>query len=295
MGQPVIQLQNFTKIYGMGIRAVAGAKDINITVHKGQCVGFVGPNGAGKSTTIRAIMGLLSPTSGTLNVMGASTFDELAKVRQHIGYLPSEVNLYGNLTGKQVLYYAADLKKVDRAAIYPLAERLHLDLSKKVNSYSLGNRKKVALINVLLNDPELIILDEPTSGLDPVMQQIFFALLREAHTRGATIFLSSHNLQEIERFCDTVTVIKDAMIVADGPLKSIIGENRKEVVLEFEAEPRELTLAGIANFKTQGNKVKFDYEGDINVLVTHLANHKFKDIRIHNWTLEQVIRHYYEI
>lgn len=224
---PVIECRDLTKTFGQ----FTAVNAINLDVEPGSVVGFLGPNGAGKSTTIRMLMGLSIPSGGEARVLGADPFRE-PSVRSRIGYVPGELRLDDRLTVAATLESWARLRgNVDPQFRAALTERLDVDPSKRVASLSTGNRRKVALLGALMARPELLILDEPTNGLDPLIHNEVMALLSEASQRGATIFLSSHVLSEVERIADTAVVIRDGKIVANGPISTL----RRGAAQEFRA------------------------------------------------------------
>ena len=202
----VIKANKLTKYYGR----TKGIENLNLTVKKGEFFGFIGPNGAGKSTTIRTLLGLIAPTGGTAKVLGLELVKEKENILQRVGYLPSEAVFYSGMRVKDVLKLSGDLRRKDctkEAKI--LCERLQLDVSRKVEELSFGNRKKVAIVCALQHQPELLVLDEPTGGLDPLMQKEFFDILQERNREGATVFLSSHILSEIQRNCTRAAMIRE--------------------------------------------------------------------------------------
>ena len=202
-----IEITGLTKYYGKN----RGVEDLSLTIPEGDFFGFMGPNGAGKSTTIRVLLGLISPTSGTARLLGEKPGPEVLK---RVGYLPSETAFWPGMKVKDVLKFSADLRGVDcTAAARDLCRRLELDVDRRVEELSLGNRKKVGIVCALQHDPELYILDEPTSGLDPLVQREFFALLKERNARGATIFLSSHVLSEVRRYCRNAAILREGRLV----------------------------------------------------------------------------------
>jgi len=224
----IIKTQNLSKFYGK----TRGIEGINLAINRGECFGFIGPNGAGKSTTIRLLMQLIFPSSGSFSLFGEEIRGENPMLRRRIGYLPSEVNFYPDLTGKQLLELAAKLYEVSTEKIAAYAEILELDLNKTIKTYSLGNKKKLAIIQSLLHDPELLILDEPTSGLDPLIQNRFFQLLAEKNQQGCTIFLSTHVLADVERFCHRVGIIRSGKLIRVSTVAELPGraERRIEVI-----------------------------------------------------------------
>ncbi|MBL4704416.1 MAG: ABC transporter ATP-binding protein, partial [Flavobacteriales bacterium] len=206
-----LEINNLTKFYGK----FQALKNVNIKVEQGEIYGFIGPNGAGKSTTIRTILGLLRPSEGSTKVFGLDSQTQSKKILERVGYLPAEVNYYDEMNSKNLLEYSARFyKNSDMSKIASLADYFELDLSKKIRELSFGNKKKCAIIQCLLHNPELLILDEPTTGLDPLMQNRFFDLLEEENKKGVTVFFSSHILSDIERVCKTAAVIRKGEIAA---------------------------------------------------------------------------------
>ncbi len=210
-GVPAILTRHLTKRYGKA----RGIEDVNLTVRQGEIFGFIGPNGAGKSTTIRTLLGLIRKTGGEASILGLDCEKDRTRILEQVGYLPSEVFYYDGMRARDLLQYAAGFYHVDCSVrIRELSERLDLNLDQKVEDMSLGNRKKVGIVQGLMHRPRLIILDEPTSGLDPLVQRVFFDLIREEHARGATVLFSSHILSEVQRICDRVAIIREGRIVA---------------------------------------------------------------------------------
>ena len=286
----MIKIENLKKYYG----TFKGIEDVSLSVKEGDIFGFVGPNGSGKSTTIRVIMGLIFATSGYVEVMGESTVDGLTHARYDIGYLAGEANFYKNLKVLEFLQYCAKLKGRGQENIVPLASRLSLDLNKKISALSLGNKKKVGIINAVMHKPKLIILDEPTSGLDPVISYNFFELLRELNKNGSTILFSSHILSDVQNLCSKVAVIKDGIIVANGTVREICGNNLKEVKLSFDgALPNLVENKSIKNINISNQTVAFDYSGRADELLALITKLKPIDVNINNAELERVIMHHY--
>lgn len=213
IGNTVINIANLTKDYGRG----RGVFDVSIQVKQGECYGFLGPNGAGKSTTIRHLMGFCRPQEGSVQVMGKDSWDNAARLKKHIGYIPGEIALPSGVTGEVFLKMLCSMQGIRRqcATYEPLVERFELDIRKTTRSMSLGEKRKLAIIAAFLHDPEILIMDEPTSGLDPVMQQAFIDLIREQRNRGKTVFLSSHIFHEVDVLCDRIAIIKDGRIVSE--------------------------------------------------------------------------------
>ena len=285
----VIKTEKLTKYYGKA-RGIMG---LDLTVSEGEFFGFIGPNGAGKSTTIRALLGLITPTSGSATVFGKDVTKEKVSILRDIGYLPSEALFYGGMKVKDVLKLSADLRKKDcKAEAKMLCERLQLDVSRKIDDLSFGNRKKVAIVCTLQHRPKLLILDEPTSGLDPLMQKEFFDILRERNREGATIFLSGHILSEIQRNCTRAAIIRDGRIIACDSVDALSKTNAKRVTVHgsINLEP----LSDVRDIKNSENTVSFLYGGDMGSLLRTLASGQVDDLTVTEPDLEEVFLHYYE-
>jgi len=289
----VIEINNLTKYYGKA----RGIIDVSFNVEEGEIFGFIGPNGAGKSTTIRTLLALIYPTSGSATIFGKDCIRYAPEIAREVGYLPSEVFYYDRMKVIDLLHYAASFYQKDcRKRISELAEIMDLDLKKKIDDLSFGNKKKVGIVQGLLHEPKLIILDEPTSGLDPLIQQKFFDLLREENQKGATILLSSHVLSEVQRLCSRVAIIKDGQIIKLEKMSDLTENNYKKFKIEMKEEIRSeyLELAGISNLVIEGRKVSFLFKGDINLILKKLAYVEIKNIWIEEPSLEEIFIHYYE-
>lgn len=285
----VIKTANLTKYYGKA----RGIIDLNLTVAKGEFFGFIGPNGAGKSTTIRTLLGLIAPSSGSATVFGKDVTKEKVSVLRDIGYLPSEALFYGGMKVKDVLKLSADLRKKDcTAEAKLLCERLQLDTSRKIDELSFGNRKKVAIVCALQHRPELLVLDEPTSGLDPLMQKEFFDILQERNKEGATIFLSSHILSEIQRNCTRAAIIRDGKIIACDSVDDLSKTSAKRITVHGIIDLEH--LCGIRDRKDTENSVSFLYSGDMNSLLRTLSSCQVDDLTVTEPDLEEIFLHYYE-
>lgn len=285
----IIKTAKLTKYYGK----IIGITGLDLTVSKGEFFGFIGPNGAGKSTTIRTLLGLISPTSGSAMVFGKDITKEKETILQNIGYLPSEALFYAGMRVKDILKLSADLRKKDCASEGKLlCERLQLDMSRKVDELSFGNRKKVAIVCALQHKPELLILDEPTSGLDPLMQKEFFDILQERNKAGATIFLSSHILSEIQRNCDRAAIIRDGKIIACDSVDALSKTNAKRVTVHGTIDLEHLN--GIRDKKGTKDSVSFLYSGDMESLLRTLSLGQVDDLTVTEPDLEEIFLHYYE-
>lgn len=284
-----IETKALTRSYGKA----RGIVDVSLSVEQGDFFGFIGPNGAGKSTLIRTLLGLLSPTSGTAAVLGHDVTAERTAVLRQVGYLPAESAFYSGMRVREVLALSAGLRGVDcREEAARLCERLELDPARRVDALSLGNRKKVGIVCALQHKPQLYILDEPTSGLDPLMQQAFYSLLKERNAEGATVFLSSHVLSEIGRYCKHAAVIREGRVLACDSVQALRHTGVKRVALRGVSD-----LAGLSDatdIHTDGDTVSFLYSGEPSRLLAQLAALDMTDVSITDPPLDEVFMHYYE-
>lgn len=287
----VIETRMLTKYYGKS----RGIENVSFHVREGEIFGFVGPNGAGKSTTIRTLLSLVRKTSGEASIFGLDCEKCSKEILRQVGYLPSEVFYYEKMRAIDLLKYSASFYPGDHLErIRELAQRLELDLNKRIEDMSLGNKKKVGIVQGLLHCPRLIILDEPTSGLDPLMQRTFFEMIREENERGATVLFSSHILGEVQRMCHRVAIIKNGSIVAVQNMQELRENACKKVTLTvrggcFDAA----ALPGAANIAQIGNEVSFLYRGDCNALIQILAGYSLDNVEISEPSLEEIFLHYY--
>ena len=285
----VIETKKLTKYYGKA----RGIIDLDLRVEQGEFFGFIGPNGAGKSTTIRTLLGLISPTSGSAMLFGKDITTEKEAILQHIGYLPSEALFYQGMKVKDILKLSADLRKRDcTAEAALLCERLQLDISRKAEELSFGNRKKVAIVCALQHKPELLVLDEPTGGLDPLMQKEFFEILQERNQEGASILLSSHVLSEIQRNCTRAAIIRDGRIIACDSVDALSRTNAKRITVHGDVDLD--SLNGVRDKKASEASVSFLYSGDMNSLLRTLSSGQVYDLTVTEPDLEEVFLHYYE-
>lgn len=289
----IIELNGLTKRYGKS----RGIEDISFKIEKGEIFGFIGPNGAGKSTTIRTLLNFIYPTSGSAKIFGMDAVRFSKEIRKRIGYLPSEVHYYDDMTAGDLLRYSAKFYGgLNEQRLNTLAERLDLDLTRKIENLSFGNRKKVGIIQALLHEPELLILDEPTGGLDPLMQHEFFRLLAEEQEKGVTIFFSSHILSEVQRICDRVAIIKEGRLIQVDKVENLTKNTFKTITLIYpEQQPLpEVTIEGIIRSQTQDNRQTLLYSGDIRRLLAQLQPLPIMDLLIEEPSLEEIFMHYYE-
>ncbi len=288
-----VELRRLTKNYGK----VRGIRDITFSIEEGEVFGFIGPNGAGKSTTIRTLLNFIHPTSGEAFIFGKDIVRDTLEIRRMVGYLPAEVHYYDDMKAVDLLRYSAGFYgPVDETRMKVLAERMNLDLSRKIEDLSFGNRKKVGIIQALLHRPRLLILDEPTGGLDPLMQHTFFEILSEERDNGTTIFFSSHILSEVQKICDRVAIIREGELVQVETVSNLTGNRFKNVtiVLDAAAKDDEFQLSGIIHHERSGHEYKLLYNGDIKELLQELRHVPLVDLRIEEPSLEEVFMHYYE-
>lgn len=288
----VIETNNLTKFYGKS----RGIENISFEVNEGEIFGFIGPNGAGKSTTIRTLLSLIRPTSGTARVLGHDCAPLDSVVFQEIGYLPAEVFYYENMKVIDLLKYSASFyKKECGQRLKELAELFDLDLSKRIADLSFGNKKKVGIIQSLLHKPRVVFLDEPTSGLDPLMQQQFFSLLREENQRGVTIFYSSHILSEVEKMCDRVAIIKEGTIIKLEKISALRENSHKKFIIETinPLDKDFFVMDGVTNLSLGDKNASFLYRGNLNLILRKIAALEIASINIHEPELEEIFLHYY--
>lgn len=284
-----IKIENLTKYYGKA----RGVEQISLSVAEGEFFGFIGPNGAGKSTTIRTLLGLIGPTSGTASVLGLDIVKDREQILAQVGYLPSEAVFYSGMRVKDVLRLSADMRKKNcREVAEELCLRLQLDTTRKVEDLSFGNRKKVAIVCALQHDPGLLILDEPTSGLDPLMQKEFFEILRERNEKGTTVFLSSHILSEIQRNCTRAAIIRAGRIIACDSVDALSKTSARRVVIHGSVVLD--GLEGIRDREDSGETISFLYNGEMDCLLKVLAAGHIADLSVSEPDLEEIFMHYYE-
>lgn len=287
----VIEIHELTKYYGKA----KGIEDVSFNIEEGEIFGFIGPNGAGKSTTIRTLLGLIFPTSGSATIFGKDCIKYGPEVRQEIGYLPSEVFYYDKMKVIDLLKYSASFYKKDcTKRMYEIAEVMELDLKRRIEDLSYGNKKKVGIVQGLLHEPKLIILDEPTSGLDPLMQKKFFSLIAEENKKGATVFFSSHILSEVQELCNRVAIIKEGSIVKVEDIKVLREDNYKKITIRGgEIDISKFSLDGVTELKRNGDGVHFFFKGDINMIISAINSEDVKDLLIEEPSLEEIFMHYY--
>ena len=270
----IIEIKNLTKNYGKH----RGVEDVSFSVREGEIFGFLGPNGAGKSTTIRSMLGLIKYDQGQITIDGFDAVKDKEKILKEVGYMPSEAWFYPGLTVKDVLKLSADVRKTDCSAeAEMLCERLQVDTKRKISELSLGNRKKVSIVCAMQHKPKLFVFDEPTSGLDPLMQNVFFELIKAYVKEGATCILSTHVLPEIRNHCDRVAIMKEGKLVVTDTVEHLLSSKSKRIKMIRD-----------------GEKLDFIYKDDLNNLYKELEGHNIEDILIEEPSIEEVFMHYYE-
>ncbi|WP_261134086.1 ABC transporter ATP-binding protein [Bacillus sp. Marseille-Q3570] len=288
-----IEMINLTKYYGKH-QAVS---DLTFSVEEGEVYGFIGPNGAGKSTTIRTLLNFIYPTNGSAKIFGKDIITESKEIKQEVGYLPSEVHYYENMKVKELLNYSASFyrKPTAKKRVQELSERLELDLNKRFEDLSFGNRKKVGIVQALLHEPRILIMDEPTGGLDPLMQHTFFDLLLEEKKKGVTIFFSSHILSEVQKMCDRVAIIKEGRLIANDTIENLTKNQFKTVtILMEEGQEVDLGLDGIIQQEQIGHTLNILFRGDIHKLIHALTQESYRDVVIEEPSLDEIFMHFYE-
>lgn len=269
-----IWIRNLTKYYGKH-KAVDG---LSLTVEKGDIFGFLGPNGAGKSTTVRSLLGLVSFQEGSAGILGMDVKREHGEILRKVGYMPSEAMFYPSMKVKEIIRFAADMRGIScEKEAEMLCERLALNVNKKIEELSLGNRKKVSIVCAMQHRPELFIFDEPTSGLDPLMQAEFFQLIMEYNKQGTTCFLSSHVLPEIKKYCRHAAIIKEGKLIRTDTVENLTRSNAKRIRMIMDGREKEVV-----------------YKGNLNELFAGFAGHDIEDIVIEEPELDEIFMHYYE-
>lgn len=291
MGKTILEIKNLTKYYG----EVRGVKNLSLKLEEGEIFGFIGPNGAGKSTTIRSIMNLINKTDGEILINNKEFNKDDVVIKEKIGYLPSEIYLYDDLTVKEMLdYHEKFYKKNIHKRRTELVKRFELDERKKIEDLSLGNLKKVGIVLAFMHDPKILILDEATSGLDPVMQNVFYDLLKEERAKGNTIFYSTHILNEVAKICDRVGIIRDGQLIKIGKVEDLSKKGLTFITItsdQVEDIVKDLKINTILENK---NTIKFGSSLLPDKLIKKLSKYKIDKILIEEATLEDIFVHYYK-
>ncbi|MBE6150021.1 MAG: ABC transporter ATP-binding protein [Firmicutes bacterium] len=286
----ILEIRNLKKYYGK----IRGVEDVSIKLNSGEVYGFIGPNGAGKSTTIRTLLNLINKTGGQILINGKEYDKNDLETKKLIGYLPSEIYLYDDLTVKQMLdfhesFYGGKLKRRKQ-----LVKLLKLDESKKVEDLSLGNSKKLGIILALMHEPKILILDEPTSGLDPIMQNVFYELLLEEKKKGTTILYSTHILSEVAKICDRIGIIKDGVIIKEDTVENIVKNSMTYLTIEsndIDKIKKELNLKIIFEYE---NTIKFMNNLSPNEIISKISKYNINKLLIEEATIEDLFIEYYK-
>ena len=269
-----IEIQNLTKNYGKH----RGVENVSFSVREGEIFGFLGPNGAGKSTTIRSMLGLIKYDQGQIRINGMDAKKDKEKILRDVGYMPSEAWFYSGMEVRDVLKFSADVRQTDcKEEAEKLCERLEINVKRKISELSLGNRKKVSIVCAMQHKPKLFVFDEPTSGLDPLMQNVFFELVKEYVDEGATCLLSTHVLSEVRNYCDRVAILKEGRLIVTDTVEHLLASKSKRIKMIRD-----------------GQRLYFIYKDDLNNLYKELMGHDIEDILIEEPSIEEVFMHYYE-
>ncbi|MCW4457981.1 ABC transporter ATP-binding protein [Microbacterium sp. MPKO10] len=289
----VIDIDRLTKRYGTH----RGIDDVSFAVEESEIFGFIGPNGAGKSTTIRALLALIRPTSGTARIFGRDCIRDAPEIARHVGYIPSETFFYDGMRVRDLLAYTARLYGVDASdRIAELASRMKLDTTRKIRDLSLGNKKKVGIVAALLHSPRLLILDEPTSGLDPLMQRTLFEILDEENNRGVTILFSSHVLSEVQAMCDRVAILKEGRVLEIQSIDDLRKRSFKHVRVRTTTPIPEhaLNIEGVSDLSHADAWTSFIYHGDFTRMFDVVHGLHPEDVLISEPSLDEIFLHYYQ-
>jgi len=305
--ETVLEVSNLTKIYGreLGLggrrvgRRVVGARDVSFSVRRGEIFGFLGPNGAGKTTVMRSILDYLHIQEGTITVFGMDHHRDALKIRKRIGYVPGDLSLYENFTGNELINYYGGFRPVDPEYIEKLRSVFRVDLTLNVKALSSGNRQQVGLILALASKPDFLILDEPTSGLDPLMAANAHRLLKELKAEGKTIFLSSHDLAEVQAVCDRIGIIKEGEMILVEEVENLVSKFLQNVRVSFTSEVPDLeTLEAIDSVISaeaeDEDTLLLKVKEDINELLKVLTRYEIDRLSIEDATLEEIFLQYYQ-
>lgn len=292
--EPAIETHGLTKFYGK----TRGVENLDLSVHRGEIYGFVCPNGAGKTTTVRLLLDLIRPTGGSAKVLGMDVARQSTAIRARVGFLPGELRMYESLTGRQLLRFFGSVRGVtDMSYVDELAERLSAELDRRIGTLSRGNKQKIGVLQALMHRPDLVLFDEATSGLDPLMQQELYAILDEYRGQGGTVFFSSHYLNEVERICDRVGVIRAGTLILSDTLESLQEKHVRRLRLEFAEPPPPDLFAGLAGVQKEyqdGTTVQALIQGNLAAALQEAARHTVIDIEYQERRLEDIFLQYYD-
>ena len=291
MSDNIIEIKNLKKYYG----TIKGVEDVSMKLKNGESYGFIGPNGAGKSTTIKTLMGLINPTSGTIMINGKFVDKNDLELKTIIGYLPGEISLYDDLTVKEMLdFHESFYKKNINQRRKELVNLLKLDESKRVEDLSLGNLKKLGIVLALMHDPKILILDEPTSGLDPIMQNVFYELLLEEKKKGTTILYSTHILNEVSKICDKMGIIKDGIIIKEMPIDDILNNNMTYLTIDSDEINEIKKVLDLKIIMENNNTVKFINNLSPNEIINKISKYNINKLLIEEVPIEELFIEYYK-
>ena len=291
MKKITLEIQNLTKYYGK----ILGVENLSLKLEEGEIFGFIGPNGAGKSTTIRSIMNLINKTSGRVLVENKDFNKDDIEKKEKIGYLPSEIHLYDDLTVKEMLdYHESFYKKNIHQRRIELVKKLELDEKKKIEDLSLGNLKKLGIVLAFMHNPKILILDEPTSGLDPIMQNVFYDLLKEEKEKGNTVFYSTHILNEVSKICDRVGIIRNGKLIKVEKIEELSKKNLTFVSITSKEIKEIVSDLKVKVISKEANTIKFGNDLPHNELIKKLSKYNIERILIEEATLEDLFLHYYK-
>src|SRR5712691_6315328 len=291
--EPAIVIEHLQKSYGK-IQAVKG---ISMSVERGEIFGFLGPNGAGKTTTIRCMLDVIRPSAGAIRVLGLDAQRDTLSMHQHIGYLPGDVRLPGQMTGKQIIDYFAHLQGREPVLLDDLVARFDVEMKRPLKGYSKGMRQKIGIVLAFMCDPDVLILDEPTSGLDPLLQKVFNEFLLEEQARGKTIFMSSHIMSEVEKVCHRIAVIRRGELVTVEEVEALREKAGQRVIVEF-GDPvtmEELArIPGVSNVSHSNGSYHLNVGGSMDALIKAFSQHEVKRMLAEEAPLEEVFLKFYE-
>jgi len=291
----IIKTKKLTKFYLRG--KVLGVKSLDLEIEEGEVFGFIGPNGAGKSTTIRLLLDLIRPTSGTAKIFGLDAHTDTVQIKKQIGYLPGEIFLPESMSGKNCLkYYQGFKSEIDHKYVSDIVRRLDLDLNKKVGDYSKGNKQKLAILLAVMHKPKLLILDEPTSGLDPLNQQEFYSIILETKKWGTTTFLSTHILEEAQRICDRVGIIKNGKLIRIEDIDDFKKKNIRDIIIETSTSIplSDLRISGVSKVERTTSGYKLTTSGPNGAIIKSLAKFNIDDLKVSEPSLEEIFMRFYK-
>ena len=290
-----IKIERFHKNYGPN----PAVEDLTLMVEKSEVFGFLGPNGAGKSTTIRSLLNFLTPSDGKISIFGLDSVKNSVEIKKHIGYLPGDISLYGSMSGLQLIKYLTRLgRNTDWNYVEILASRLQISLDTRIGTLSRGNKQKIGLIQAFMHQPDLLILDEPTSGLDPLMKQFFFKMVLEMKDMGNTIFISSHDLNEVQTICDKAAFIKSGKLIGIENIKEDFDFSMRRYTATFDqpVNPKEFTnISSVSDIAQNENKLTVTVSGNVSEFLSKLSDLHPVDLSEEDTSLEDIFMKYYKI